>query len=82
MKKDNNLVYSGKILIDGFEYENYTIQSVEWDLVKNIFSVNVSYLNQTKSLKTLKNYPLKVGGDVLINEVIETIHTLHKKFLN
>jgi hypothetical protein len=82
MKKDPNLYRNEKILIDGVIYEKYTIESVEWNLQSNVFSVKVSYYNQTDSKKTARNYPLQVGGDVNINEVIETIHTLHKKFLN
>lgn len=80
MKKDPNLFRQGKILIDGNNYEIYTIESVEWNLQSNVFSVKVSYYNQTESKKTARNYPLKVGGDVSINDVIETIHQLHNKF--
>lgn len=79
MKKDPNLFYSGPILLDGVVYEGYEIISVEWNLKTNVFSVKVEYLNLTQSRKTARNYPLKVGGDVLINEVIETIHQQHNK---
>jgi hypothetical protein len=80
MKKDDNLFYSGKILLDAVEYENYSIKSIEWNLITNLFSVEVSYQNQTQSKSTTRRYPLKVGGDVSINEVINTIHIMHEKF--
>ena len=80
MKKDPSLTYSGTILIDGVAYDRYEIISVEWNLQTNIFSVKVYYLNQSQSKSTTRTYPLEVGGDVSINEVIETIHQLHKKF--
>ena len=80
MKKDPSLTYSGTILIDGVAYDRYEIISVEWNLQTNIFSVKVYYLNQSQSKSTTRTYPLEVGGDVSINEVIETIHQLHEKF--
>ena len=82
MKRDDNLFYSGKILLDGVEYENYTIQSIQWNLITNVFTLEVSYYNQTKSIETARKYPLKVKEHVVINEVIEEIHQIHKKFLN
>ena len=80
MKKDPSLTYSGTILIDGVAYDRNEIISVEWNLQTNIFSVKVYYLNQSQSKSTTRTYPLEVGGDVSINEVIETIHQLHEKF--
>ena len=80
MKKDPSLTYFGTILIDGVAYDRYEIISVEWNLQTNIFSVKVYYLNQSQSKSTTRTYPLEVGGDVSINEVIETIHQLHEKF--
>ena len=80
MKKDPSLTYSGTILIDGVAYDRYEIISVEWNLQTNIFSVKVYYLNQSQSKSTTRTYPLEVGGNVSINEVIETIHQLHEKF--
>ena len=80
MKKDPSLTYFGTILIDAVAYDRYEIISVEWNLQTNIFSVKVYYLNQSQSKSTTRTYPLEVGGDVSINEVIETIHQLHEKF--
>lgn len=80
MKKNNHLTQKGDIVIDGVLYDRYEIISVEWNLQSNIFSVKVDYLNQSKSKSTSRSYPLKVGGDVSINEVIGTIHIMHEKF--
>lgn len=80
MKKNSHLAQKGDIVIDGVLYDRYEIISVEWNLQLNIFSVKVDYLNQSQSKSTSRSYPLKVGGDVSINEVIETIHNIHNKF--
>lgn len=80
MKKDKQLIQKGDIVIDGVLYDRYEIISVEWNLQSNIFSVKVDYLNQSQSKSTSRSYPLNVGGDVSINEVIETIHNIHNKF--
>lgn len=80
MKKDKQLTQKGDIVIDGVLYDRYEIISVEWNLQSNIFSVKVDYLNQSQSKSTSRSYPLNVGGDVSINEVIETIHIIHQKF--
>ena len=80
MKKDPTLTYSGNIVLDGIEFDRYEIVSVEWNLRTGVFSVMVEYLNLTQSKKLARTYPLEVGGDVSINEVIETIHQLHEKF--
>lgn len=80
MKKDPNLTYNGSILLEGVRYDYYEIEKIEWNLQTNLFSVWVNYINQSESKKRSIAHPLKVGGDVLINEVIETIHTIHKKY--
>jgi len=80
MKSNPTLTQSSRLLLDGAEYDRYTIDSIQWKLTSNILHVKVDYANLTQSKYTARTYPIEAGVEVNVNEVIETIHQLHKKY--
>ena len=73
------MLYNDKTgTIDGFQYQGYLIQSVEWDLQTNILNVKVNYtINKGRKMK-LKSYFYNVEDKkIQINKVVEQIHKLH-----
>ena len=73
------MLYNDKTgTIDGFQYQGYLIQSVEWDLQTNILNVKVNYtINKGRKMK-LKSYFFNVEDKkIQINKVVEQIHKLH-----
>jgi hypothetical protein len=78
--KNHSLIYNGLLQIDNEIYDRYEIILVEWDLITNIFSIKVKYVNLVKSKVKVISYPLDVKGDVVINDAIELIHKLNEKY--
>jgi hypothetical protein len=78
--KNHSLIFNGLLEIDGQFYDRYEIILVEWDLITNIFSIKVKYVNLTQGKVKVISYPLDVKGDVVINDAIETIHRLNEKY--
>jgi hypothetical protein len=73
------MLYNDKTgTIDGFQYDSYLIQSVEWDLQTNILNVKVNYtINKGRKMK-LKSYTFNVEDKkIQINKIVEQIHELH-----
>ena len=73
------MLYNDKTgTIDGFYYDSYIIQSVEWNLQTNILNVKVNYtINKGRKMK-LKSYFYNVEDKkIQINKVVEQIHKLH-----
>jgi hypothetical protein len=73
------MLYNDKTgTIDGFQYDSYLIQSVEWDLQTNILNVKVNYtINKGRKMK-LKSYFFNVEDKkIQINKIVEQIHELH-----
>ena len=73
------MLYNDKTgTIDGFYYDSYLIQSVEWNLQTNILNVKVNYtINKGRKMK-LKSYFYNVEDKkIQINKVVEQIHKLH-----
>jgi hypothetical protein len=73
------MLYNNKTgTIDGFEYDSYLIQSVEWNLQTNILDVKVNYtINKGRKMK-LKSYFFNVEDNrIQINKIVEQIHELH-----
>jgi hypothetical protein len=73
------MLYNDKTgTIDGFQYDSYLIQSVEWDLQTNILNVKVNYtINKGRKMK-LKSYTYNVEDNrIQINKIVEQIHELH-----
>ena len=73
------MLYNDKTgTIDGFHYDSYLIQSVEWNLQTNILNVKVNYtINKGRKMK-LKSYFYNVEDKrIQINKVVEQIHKLH-----
>ena len=73
------MLYSDKVgTIDGFQYDSYLIQSVEWDLQTNTLNVKVNYtINKGRKMK-LKSYLFNVEDNrIQINKIVEQIHELH-----
>ena len=73
------MLYNDKTgTIDGFNYDSYIIQSVEWNLQTNILNVKVNYtINKGRKMK-LKSYFYNVEDKkIQINKVVEQIHKLH-----
>ena len=73
------MLYNDKTgTIDGFHYDSYIIQSVEWDLQTNILNVKVNYtINKGRKMK-LKSYFYNVEDKkIIINKIVEQIHQLH-----
>jgi hypothetical protein len=73
------MLYNDKVgTIDGFQYDSYLIQSVEWDLQTNVLNVKVNYtINKGRKMK-LKSYTFNVEDKkIQINKIVEQIHELH-----
>jgi hypothetical protein len=73
------MLYNDKTgTIDGFQYDSYLIQSVEWDLQTNILNVKVNYtINKGRKMK-LKSYFFNIEDSrIQINKIVEQIHKLH-----
>jgi hypothetical protein len=73
------MLYNDKTgTIDGFQYDSYLIQSVEWDLQTNILNVKVNYtINKGRKMK-LKSYFFNIEDNrIQINKIVEQIHELH-----
>jgi hypothetical protein len=73
------MLYNDKTgTIDGFQYDSYLIQSVEWDLQTNILNVKVNYtINKGRKMK-LKSYFFNVEDSrIQINKIVQEIHELH-----
>ena len=73
------MLYNDKVgTIDGFQYDSYLIQSVEWDLQTNTLNVKVNYtINKGRKMK-LKSYFYNVEDKkIQINKIVEQIHELH-----
>ena len=79
MKADPTLTKNTRLLLDGVEYDRYTIDAIEWKLSSNILNVKVAYANTAETKYTGRTYPIEAGGEVNVNQVIETIHQLHEK---
>jgi hypothetical protein len=73
------MLYNDKTgTIDGFQYDSYLIQSVEWCLQTNVLNVKVNYtINKGRKMK-LKSYFFNVEDKkIQINKIVEQIHELH-----
>ena len=73
------MLYNDKTgTIDGFQYDSYLIQSVEWCLQTNILNVKVNYtINKGRKMK-LKSYFFNIEDNrIQINKIVEQIHELH-----
>jgi hypothetical protein len=79
MKSDPTLTKNTRLLLDGVEYDRYSIDAIEWKLTSNILNVKVDYANLTQSKYTSRAWPVEAGAEVNVNQVIETIHQLHEK---
>ena len=73
------MLYNDKIgTIDGFQYDSYLIQSVEWDLQTNVLNVKVNYIINKGRKTKLKSYLFNVEDNrIQINKIVEQIHELH-----
>ena len=78
--KNHSLIYNGLLELNNEIYDRYEIISVQWDLMTDIFSIKVKYLNLVKSKVRVIDYPLDVHGDVVINDAINEIHKLNEKY--
>ena len=73
------MLYNHKVkTIDGFQYDSYLIQSVEWDLQTNVLNVKVNYIINKGRKTKLKSYFFNVEDKkIQINKIVEQIHELH-----
>ena len=73
------MLYNDKVgTIDGFQYDSYLIQSVEWDLQTNVLNVKVNYIINKGRKTKLKSYLFNVEDKkIQINKIVEQIHELH-----
>jgi hypothetical protein len=73
------MLYNDKTgTIDGFQYDSYLIQSVEWDLQTNVLNVKVNYIINKGRKTKLKSYFFNVEDKkIQINKIVEQIHELH-----
>jgi len=73
------MLYNDKTgTIDGFQYDSYLIQSVEWDLQTNVLNVKVNYIINKGRKTKLKSYLFNVEDNrIQINKIVEQIHELH-----
>jgi hypothetical protein len=67
------MLYNDKVgTIDGFQYDSYLIQSVEWDLQTNVLNVKVNYIINKGRKTKLKSYLFNVEDKkIQINKINE-----------
>lgn len=70
-----------KLILDGVEYDGYTIESMEINFLNDLVTINVSYFNRTKHLKTVRNYKVDIGDEINLEDAVNQIHEIHKNIL-
>lgn len=72
-----------KLVLDGIEYDGYTIETMTINFHTDVVSINVSYYNRLKHLKTVRDYKVNVGDEINLMDTINQIHEIHKNiFIN
>ena len=70
-----------KLILEGIEYDGYQIESMEINFQTNLVSIKVSYYNRSKHLKSVRDYPIKIGDEINLLDAVNQIHEIHNNII-
>lgn len=70
-----------KLILEGIEYDGYSIETMEINFQTNAISIKVSYFNRAKHLKSVRDYPIKIGDEINLADAVDQIHEIHKNII-
>lgn len=70
-----------KLILDGIEYDGYQIESMEINFQTDLVSIKVSYYNRSKHLKSVRDYPIKIGDEINLQDAVNQIHQIHNNII-
>jgi len=70
-----------KLILEGIEYDGYQIESMEINFQTNLVSIKVSYYNRSKHLKLVRDYPIKIGDEINLQDAVDQIHEIHNNII-
>ena len=70
-----------KLILEGIEYDGYQIESMEINFQTDLVSIKVSYYNRSKHLKSVRDYPIKIGDEINLLDAVNQIHEIHNNII-
>ena len=70
-----------KLILEGIEYDGYQIESMEINFQTDAVSIKVSYFNRAKHLKLVRDYPIKIGDEINLQDAVDQIHEIHNNII-
>jgi len=70
-----------KLILEGIEYDGYQIESMEINFQTDLVSIKVSYYNRSKHLKSVRDYPIKIGDEINLQDAVDQIHQIHNNII-
>ena len=70
-----------KLILEGIEYDGYQIESMEINFQTDLVSIKVSYFNRAKHLKLVRDYPIKIGDEINLQDAVDQIHEIHNNII-
>lgn len=70
-----------KLILEGIEYDGYQIESMEINFQTDLVSIKVSYYNRSKHLKSVRDYPIKIGDEINLQDAVNQIHQIHNNII-
>lgn len=70
-----------KLILEGIEYDGYQIESMEINFQTDLVSIKVSYYNRSKHLKSVRDYPIKIGDEINLQDAVDQIHEIHNNII-
>lgn len=70
-----------KLILDGIEYDGYQIETMEINFQTDVISMKVSYYNRSKHLKSVRDYPIKIGDEINLKDAVDQIHEIHNNII-
>ena len=54
---------------------------MEINFQTNAISIKVSYFNRAKHIKSVRDYPIKIGDEINLADAVNQIHEIHKNII-
>ena len=70
-----------KLILEEIEYDGYQIESMEINFQTDLVSIKVSYYNRSKHLKSVRDYPIKIGDEINLQDAVDQIHEIHNNII-
>ena len=70
-----------KLVLEGIEYDGYQIELMEINFQTDAVSIKVSYFSRTKHLKLVRDYPIRIGDEINLQDAVDQIHEIHNNII-